>query len=115
MSETPEEKDVVYAMPTLAMLPANNFKIHIDGNKHIIELPCSGSYKEIDPEFFSDDDGTFILFENDTLFVSSITKVLFAVSKYPRLADNQLFCPITITKKEDKLVICGQVVTMLGE
>lgn len=113
--ETEEKNDVVYAMPTLAMLPANNFKIHIDETRHTIELPRKGKYVDVDSSFFTEEDGEFIIADDTTFYIANMTKVLFAVAKYPSLADNQLFCPIFVKVIDDVVQIQGQIVTMLGD
>lgn len=109
------ENEALYAMPTLAMLPANNFKIHISENMYSFKVPCKGTYYELDPSFFSDEDGSFVIFENNVFNVSTITKVLFGMKQYPKLADNQLFCPISFSITGDVVAIDGKVVTMLED
>ncbi len=110
-----QETDAIYAMPTLAMLPANNFKIHISEEMYSFKLPCKGSYYDLDPTFFTEEDGDFTIFSDNIFYVSTITKVLFGVKKYPALADNQLFCPISFKIVDDFVAIDGKVVTMLED
>ena len=110
-----QETDIIYAMPTLAMLPANNFKISISEEMHSFELPCAGTYYDLDPTFFTEEDGSFTIFADNIFYVSNITKVLFGVKKYPALADNQLFCPISFKIIGDAVAITGKVVTMLED
>ncbi len=109
------QEDIMYAMPTLAMLPANNYKIHIGDSTYSVKVPCKGTYLELDSEFFSELDGDFIIYDNNTLNISTITKVLFGLKSYPELADNQLFCPISFVIAEDTITITGKIVTMLGD
>jgi hypothetical protein len=109
------KEDVMYAMPTLAMLPANNYKIHIGIDSFSMTVPCKGTYLELDPDFFSEEDGKFAIFENNVLSVSTITKVLFGLKSYPDLADNQLFCPIKFEIDKNTITITGRIVTILGD
>ena len=114
-NDTDVQEDIMYAMPTLSMLPANNYRIHVGDDTYSMRVPCKGTYLSLDPEFFSEDDGDFVIFDNSTLNVSTITKVLFGLKKYPDLADNQLFCPINFVIDNDTIVITGKIVTMLGD
>lgn len=110
-----DESGVIYAMPTLAMLPANNFKIQISEELYSFTLPCKGSYIDLDSEYFSEEDGDFVVYDNNVFQVSTITKVMFGMKKYPALKDNQLFCPISFSIKDELVYIDGKVVTMLGD
>ena len=110
-----KEGEVMFAMPTLAMLPANNFKISISENMYSFTLPRKGTYLNLDPDFFSAEDGDFTIFDNNVFHVSTITKVLFGMKQYPQLTDNQLFCPVSFSIKGDNVVIDGKVVTMLED
>lgn len=109
------QEDIMYAMPTLAMLPANNYKIHIGEDTFSVKVPCKGTYLDLDSDFFSEEDGAFIIFEDNTLNISTITKVLFGLKSYPDLADNQLFCPINFIINDNSITITGKIVTMLGD
>ena len=109
------QEDIMYAMTTLVMLPANNYKIHIGETTYSIKVPCRGTYMDLDPEFFSDLDGEFVIYADNTLNISTITKVLFGLKSYPDLADNQLFCPISFIIEQDTINVTGKIVTMLGD
>ncbi len=104
----------VIGVPTLALLPPKNFKFKVADEIHKLVVPSKGKYIDIDPEFFSDDDGDFVIHEKGVFNISVITKVLFAARKYPLLEDNQLFCPINFKMLNGEVEIYGQVVTMAG-
>ncbi len=110
-----EGGEAIYAMPTLAMLPANNFKININEKMFTMHVPCKGTYLELDPSFFTEEDGSFVIYEDNVLNISTITKVLFGVKQYPSLADNQLFCPVNFVISDNDITINGKIVTMLGD
>ena len=107
--------ETILAMPTLAMLPAANYNLNISKESYALKVPCEGKYVEVDPEYFTEDDGEFIVYKDNTFYIATLTKVLFATKQYPKLADNQLFCPISATKQEDEVLIIGRLVTIVGE
>ena len=100
--------------PPIAFLPAKNYIFKITEEYYVIELPRHGSYIDLDPEFFTEEDGSFdILGENGILYTPSLTKVLFATKQYPNLKFNQFFVPVTIKFNEDKVILVGQIVDMM--
>jgi hypothetical protein len=100
---------------SMVMLPARNNTFFTENKKYYtITVPRKGEYTDIDPDFFSEEDGEFdILNDKDILFLPSITKVLFASKQYPDLADNQLFVPLTLTFREECVDIVGQIVELI--
>ena len=105
----------VTGTPSMVLLPARNFRFKVAKEEHSIVIPRDGKYFDIDPEFFSEEDGSFDLLSenNETLYMPSISKVLFATKKYPDLNSNQLFAPVVIRFNEDNVEIIGQVLEML--
>lgn len=101
--------------PTMVLLPARNYKFMVTEEEFVITIPKKGSYHDIDPDFFSEDEGEFNLYDgrSKVMFIPAISKVLFAAKKYPSLEANQLFAPIALKFKKDKVDIIGQVITML--
>lgn len=111
-----EEADgaMLMGIPTLALLPAKNFYFNVSREKYKMVIPRKGKFVEIDPAFYSEEDGDFSVVSDDgkTFNIATITKVLFATKRYPDLKDNQLLCPVALVVVEDKVEIFAQVVTM---
>lgn len=107
--------DTQVGTPTMVMFPARNFHFRVAKNEHEIVIPRKGNYHDLAPEVFPKEDGDFMVYdeENAVMYLPAITKILFAVNKYPDLAANQLFAPIALLIDEDEVRIIGQVVEML--
>ena len=101
--------------PTMVLMPSRNYAFNISDDLYIIKIPRKGSYHEIDPEFFSIEDGEFNLYDSKTnvMFLPAITKVLYATKKYPDLGDHQLFAPMSLKFKKNEVEISGYVIDML--
>jgi len=101
--------------PTMVMFPARNFHFRVSKNEYEITIPRKGNYHEIAPEVFSEEDGDFMVYdeENAIMYLPALTKILFAVNKYPKLEANQLFAPIALLLDEKEVHIIGQVIEML--
>jgi hypothetical protein len=101
--------------PTMVMFPPKNFHFRVSKKEHKITIPRSGNYYKIAPEVFTEEDGDFMVYdeENSVIYLPSITKILFAVGKYPALESNQLFAPIALLINKDTVDIIGQIVEML--
>lgn len=106
---------IMRGTPPMAFLPAKSFTFRVSQDNYIVRIPRRGSYKDIDPEFFTEEDGQFnILDENSRiLYTPSITKVLFACKKYPELEFNQFFVPYSIVFEDEEVVLLGQIVDMV--
>ena len=113
---TKDNEEVHKGIPTIAFVAANKYNFSVGKEKHKITIPRKGTYKDLDKDFFRMDDGEFEVadLEQGVVNLSSITKVLFGVNKYPNMQSNQIFCPISLTVNDDTVDILGQVVTMLG-
>jgi len=101
--------------PTMVMFPARNFHFRVSKSEHEITIPRKGNYHKIAPEVFTEEDGDFMVYDEDNavMYLPAITKILFAVNKYPDLEANQLFAPIALLFDEDVVRIIGQIVEML--
>jgi hypothetical protein len=101
--------------PTMVLLPSRNYYFKILEGNHKITIPRNGTYHELDSSFFSKEDGEFMLFneENNVMYLPAITKVLFAVKKYPDLERNQLFAPIALVFKENEVDVLGQIIEIM--
>jgi len=105
----------IIGTPTMMLLPARNYKFKVYPEEYDIVIPRKGFYKDFDDEMYSEEDGEFSILDNDVLYIPSISKVLFATSKYPDLKDNQAFNPIALVVEEDEVRIIGNVIEMLRE
>lgn len=101
--------------PTMVLMPARNFHFRVSRGEHKITIPRKGNYHEIAPEIFSEEEGDFMVYdeENAVMYMPAITKILFAVKKYPDLKNNELFAPVALLFNEDTVDIIGQIVAIL--
>ncbi len=101
--------------PTMALMPARNYAFKASDERHVITIPRKGTYNDLEPSIFSEEDGEFDLYDarKRIMYLPAISKVLFAVSKYPALEKNQLFVPISLVFKKDTVEISGQIIDML--
>jgi hypothetical protein len=101
--------------PTMVMFPAKNYGFRVSKTEYTISIPRMGNYAELAPEVFNEDDGNFMVFdeENSVMYLPALTKILFATNQYPDLKGNQLFAPIALLINEDTVDIIGQIVEML--
>jgi hypothetical protein len=107
-------EEYISGVPTMIMLPARNYKFKVVLNECEIRIPREGKYEDIDPEFFNEESGSFVILDDKSLdkklfFFPSITKVLFACKKYPDLPYNQVFAPVAAVIEETDVIIYGQV------
>lgn len=111
----------VNGTPTMMMLPARNYTFKIYEDDYSIIIPRKGMYKDLDGMFFDEDDGGFDILsrveeeKGEVLFVPSLSKVLFATAKYPKLENDQAFVPIAIIFREDEVEIVGNIIQMIKE
>ncbi len=109
------KNDVHMGTPTMVLLPAANYLFKVSKRELKITVPRKGVYEKIDPSEYGKEDGEFALFDgkNKIMYMPAISKVLFALKKYPKLEANQLFAPIALVFKKDEVDIIGQIVEML--
>jgi len=101
--------------PPMVMFPARNFRYQVAKAEYKITIPRKGNYNELAPKLFEKEAGDFMVYdeENAALYLPSLTKILFAVEKYPDLKNNQLFAPIVLLFNEDTVDIIGQLIDIL--
>lgn len=109
------EKDAQLGTPSMVLLPSRNYPFKVSEEIHKIILPREGTYHGLDPLFFSEEDGKFNLYdeESNVFYFPTISKVLYAEKKYPELKNNQLFAPIYMVLNKKTVEIYGQVIDML--
>jgi len=103
--------------PPAVLFPARNFKFKVVNDNVTISIKRGGSYFELAPEVFTEEDGSFNIFDEESkiLYLPSITKVLFAEHKYPNMEANQLFVIIALKLKDDIVDVIGQIIEILHE
>lgn len=114
--EVPGKNEPIYVgTPALVFMPPKNYSFKIIKKEHKVVLPRQGDYYSLDKDFFKESDGEFNIYDENskTLFLPSITKVMFATKTYPGLDSNQLFVPIAIIFNDDTVEILGQVIEMI--
>ena len=109
------EGDSYVGTPTMVLLPARNYYFRILNAEFKITIPREGLYKELDADFYKEEDGGFCLFDesNKVMYLPAISKVLFGTKKYPDLEPNQLFAPVALVFNDDNIEIIGQLLEML--
>lgn len=106
---------IVKGTPPLLMLPAKNYFFKVYGDKHQLVVPKSGTFKDLDADFYKEEDGSFDLFnsETGTLDLAALSHVLFATKQYPDLDSAQFFVPYNVIVKENELHLLGQVIEIM--
>jgi len=101
--------------PTMILLPARNYYFKVLKPEHKIKIPRKGTYLDIDPKLYSEEDGEFMLLDDksNVMYLPAISKVLFATEKYPDLEANQVFAPIALVFKKKEVEIIGQIIEMM--
>lgn len=115
MTKRRSEEDINVGTPTMALLPATNYLFKVHKKEHKITIPRKGVYSEIDPEMYTKEDGEFMLLDekSSVMYLPAISKVLFAVKKYPKLKPNELFAPIALVFKKKTVTIIAQIIEMV--
>jgi hypothetical protein len=108
----------IQGTPPPSFFPAKNYVMQMDDEHkgHIIKLPRKGKYKDLDPEFFTEEDGEFQIVSDEgfALNMNVLTRVMFATKQYPDLNFDQLFVPHSIVVRADEVIVIGQEVRMLA-
>ena len=99
-------------IPTLTFMPPKAVKFSVSEDFLKISLPNKGRYVDLDPTFYTEEHGSFCIFEDDVFNIPDITKVMFGTRQYPNIDDNQLFCPVTCVLEGDNVVIVGRILTL---
>jgi len=107
------EEKIFNGLPTLSLMPLaeTQFKV-VD--EISISIPRRGIYEDLQPKVFSEKDGGFdILNDGNIVYLPSITKVLLATNKYPKLKQNQVFTPLYFGFTEDEVQIQGSILEII--
>lgn len=109
------EEDINVGTPTMCLLPATNYLFKVHKKEHKITIPRKGVYEKIDLDVYTKEDGEFMLLDekSSVMYLPAISKVLFAVKKYPDLKPNQLFAPIALVFKKKTVTIIAQIIEMI--
>jgi hypothetical protein len=104
----------VFITPSASFLPPRQVGLQEVSGPHFISIPFKVSYKT--------DDGaveTAVSFDNiptdksigDIVDFASILESMFALGRYPRLEQNQIFCLrcVVINYEKEELVVVGHV------
>lgn len=111
----------VVGTPTMMLLPARHYTFKVYENDYSIIIPRKGFYNDLDDVFFKKEDGEFEILahvesENgEVLFMPSLSKVMFASAKYPKLENDQAFVPIAIIFREEEVELVGNIIQMIKE
>lgn len=110
------ENKIMKGTPPMAMLPAKDYFFKVNSEGFEARMPRRGNYHALAPDFFSEDAGDFNIYDEKSkiLYLPSITKVLFAISKYPALDPDQFLIPYIVKFEDDEVVLIGQIVTIVA-
>lgn len=111
-----ENGSIIDGIPTMVLIPSFLYRFKVLKDMHKIVVPRRSTYKKLAPFLCNDEDGSYDLLDEESkvMDISSITRVLFAVKKYPKLKRHQLFAPKRLIFDEDNLTIVGQIIEMLS-
>ncbi len=111
------EDDMQVGTPSMVLMPSRKYAFKVAEKIYVITVPRKGTYHDLDPAFFSKEDGEFNLYDQNSgiMFLPALSKVLFALKKYPELENHQLFAPTSLVFKEDTVEISGYVVNMMED
>ena len=107
--------NLVKGTPPPVLLPAKNYIFKLPEDRHTLVIPRQGKYSDLDPEFFSEDDGHFNVFNEETqiLLMKDAIKVLFATRQYPDMNFNQFFVIEGCKIQENEVIIIGHIIDMM--
>ena len=115
-----EFQDVV-GTPTVMLLPARNYKFKVYDQEYSVTIPRKGKYVDLDNEMFTEEDGDFNVMrysrkeKAQIVYLPDLSRVMFAMSKYPNLKDTQAFTPIALVIRKDEVEIIGNLIEMVKE
>lgn len=111
------ENEMQIGTPSMVLMPSRNYAFRVSKEIHVIIVPRQGTYYDLDPSFFTKEDGEFNLYDSNSgvMFLPALSKVLFATKKYPDLENHQLFAPTSLVFKEDVVEISGYIVNMMED
>lgn len=109
------DEAVQIGTPTMVLLSPRNYQFKVLKEKYKITIQRKGTYHDIAPDFFAEEDGEFNLLNEESMvmYLPAVTKVLFAEKKYPMMSTNQMFAPLALVFHEDTVDILGQIIEMI--
>lgn len=112
--ELSEEQDdgVRSGTPSAMFLPARNYKFKSSGELHRLVVPLRGKFPDEEGHLFSGQEFDIAPSPGKLLF-GDLLKVMFSLETYPDLKDNERFVIFSTETYYDKLVIVGEVITIL--
>ena len=63
---------VMYGTPGMSFFKAKEYSMKSHG-KHRITIPIRGNYKDLDPDFYSKEDGSFDIFNKNIVGITEET------------------------------------------
>ena len=102
------------------LLPARDYEWKLKA-RGTISLPRKGSIAEIlkdkplDSSLKIGGEDNFSIFEDNTLLLWELVRVLFAEVKYPALKDDECFNVVAIEVGDDEILVHGEVIRMVSE
>jgi hypothetical protein len=111
-----EETNAIKGTPSLLLIPAREHSWAIDNESVQISIPKEGLLSEIlksdtladGVKIPGDDD--FAIIEDKVVYLYQIPRVLFALSKYPQLEDNQAFTLYAIEETDNSVILHGAII-----
>jgi hypothetical protein len=108
-------------LPPALLLPARDYVFSEEAKIISIVLPREGKYSDIDPTFndnFGTKDEKFSVVrttKNNTemIYMSEISRLMFAKKIYPELQDHQAFIIAAIEIKSKEVVVHGKIISIL--
>jgi len=103
-------------VPGFLLIPAREHEWVVEQDDIEIVLPKEGLISALlDKEALASGlkipgSDAFSLFTDDAAFLYNVPRVLFALSKYPQLEDNQAFCVYGIDFEGDEIALYGAII-----
>ena len=104
-------------LPPVVLLPAKNYFMRIERGIEIT-IPKEGNLHDLNSALFSEDEPFKLsedLEDEISLAAPLLTRVLFAIGKYPELSNNELFAITGIFIGEDTVSIVGNVIQFFNK
>lgn len=109
------DEAVQIGTPTMVLLSPRNYQFKVLKEKYKLTIQRKGTYHDIAPNFFAEEDGAFNLLNEESMvmYLPAVTKVLFAEKKYPMMSANQMFAPLALVFHKDTVDLLGQIIEMI--
>ena len=108
--------DVMFGTPSAVLLPARRYRLTHSSGPYTIDIDITADVQDTAQlgrkvkavSFFPDEDMDLVVDFN------AITKILFASSSYPKLADGQVFtiANVIVDKKAGRVTVVGNILEM---